>query len=447
MGKSLKIFAKTSAALLALASAVASAIAPTTASFAGDAWSITGYAKTYAIYQDAPDVELDGEPLFEDIWQSQNALRLMLSGDVTRNIALEVHYEIKPVFSSKPWQDVTSGDTLTTFGASSYRIGDLNAAIQDDEKVQILQNLDRANLQLSFSPGDLTLGRQTISFGAARFVSPTDIFQPFAPSTLDQEYRLGVDAVRWQGTLGGLTEYDLGLVANNEGPGEDLVGYARIKTSLRGNDLEAIVIARDGITTLGVGWERALGSFGFWAEAAYTASKVDDPPVFPSLLEAIESEFGGDYFRTSVGLDRALSDNTLAMIEYHHSSFGIDDPRQYQNLPLTRGFRSGGIYLVGKDYLIPSINWTATPLLNLSASAFVNLTDTSAFVRASGDYSLSENLYTDFGVHFGLGDATRYETTMTTIAPFPPTSYPQLVQKSEFGSFPTTAYISLRYYF
>lgn len=439
----MKISAKTSAAILGLAGAVA----PVTPSFADDAWSVTGYAKTYAVYQDAPDIELDGEPLFEDIWQSQNALRLMLAGDVTENVALELHYEIKPVFYSKPWQAVTSGGTLTTFGASSYRIGDLNAAIQDDEKVQILQNLDRANLQFSFGAGDLTIGRQTISFGAARFVSPTDIFQPFAPSTLDQEYRTGVDAVRWQGTLGGLTEYDLGLVANNEGPGEETVGYARIKTSLRGNDLEAVVIARDGLTTFGAGWERALGSFGFWAEAAYTASKVDDVPVFFSLLTAIESEFGGDYFRISAGLDRALSDNTLAMIEYHHSSFGIDDPQQYQNLPLTRGFQSGGIYLVGKDYLIPSISWTATPLLNLSASAFVNLTDTSAFVRASGDYSLSENLYTDFGVFFGAGDATRYETVTISLPSLPPFPYPQLVQGSEFGAFPTTAYISLRYYF
>lgn len=440
-GKSLKIFAKTSAAILGLAGAVV----PVTPSFADDAWSFTGYAKTYAVYHDAPDIKLDGTPLYEDISQSQNALRLMLAGDVTENVALELHYEIKPVFSSKPWEGVTSGGALTTLGASSYRIGDLNAAIQDDEKLQILQNLDRLNLQFSFDPGDLTIGRQAVSFGAARFVSPVDIFQPFAPSTLDQEYRPGVDAIRWQGTLGGLTEYDLGLVANNEGPGEETIGYARIKTSLSGNDLEAVVIVRDGLTTFGAGWERALGLFGFWAEAAYTTSKVDYPSS--GLFPLPEIEFKENYYRVSVGLDRALSDNTLAMIEYHHSSFGTDDPQQYQNLPLTQGFQSGGIYLVGKDYVIPSFNWTATPLLNLSTSAFVNLTDSSAFVRASGDYSLTENLYTDFGVFFGAGDATHFET-VTIVFPFsPPLSYPQLVQGSEFGSFPTTAYISLRYYF
>lgn len=437
----MKISAKTSAAILWLASAVA----PTTPSLADDAWSVTGYAKSYAVYQNAPDIELDGTPLYEDIWQSQNALRLMLAGDVTENIALELHYEIKPVFYSKAWEGGTSGGALTTLGASSYRIGDLNAALQDDEKIQILQNLDRANLQVSFDPGDLTIGRQTISFGAARFVSPTDIFRPFAPATLDQEYRPGVDAVRWQGTLGGLTEYDLGLVANNEGPGEELVGYARIKTSLSGNDLEAVVIARDGITTLGAGWERALGSFGFWAEAAYTASEATNESVF--FLPTLGTELEENYFRFSTGLDRALSDNVLAMIEYHHSSFGTDDLQRYQYLPLTGGFQSGGVYLVGKDYLIPSISWTATPLLNLSASAFVNLTDTSAFVRASGDYSLTENLYTDFGVHFGLGDATRHETIIISPPFSPPFPYPQLVQGSEFGSFPTTAYISLRYYF
>lgn len=442
----MKTFAKTSAAFLGLASAAAL----TTPSSANDdrdnrddTWSFSGYAKSYAIYQDAPNIELDGNPLSEDIWLSQNALRLMLAGGVTDHIAFELHYEIKPVFSSKAWENATSGSTLSTSGASSYRIGDLNTTVQRDEKLRILQNLDRLNLQFSFDPGDLTIGRQTISFGAARFVSPTDIFQPFAPSTLDQEYRPGVDAVRWLGTLGDLTEYDLGLVANNEGPGEAVIGYARIKTSLSGNDLEAVAILRNGVATFGAGWERALGMFGFWAEAAYTASTIDYPPYMPFPLPEIE--FKEDYFRLSVGLDRALSDNTLAMIEYHHSSFGTDDPEQYQNLSRTEGFQSGGIYLVGKDYLIPSISWTATPLLNLSASAFANLTDSSAFVRMSGDYSLSENLYTDFGIYFGVGDRTRLEAA-TLPAPFFFT-YTQFADGSEFGSFPTTAYMSLRYYF
>lgn len=443
MEKSLKTFAKTSAAFLGLACAAALTTPSSASDNQDDSWSFRGYAKSYAIYQGAPNIELDGEPLFEDIWLSQNALRLMLAGGVTDHIAFELHYEIKPVFFSKAREGASSGSTLSTLGASSYRIGDIRSEIHNDEKISILQNLDRLNLQFSFDPGDLTIGRQTISFGAARFVSPTDIFQPFAPSTLDKEYRPGVDAVRWQGTLGDLTEYDLGLVANNEGQPVDSTLYARIKTSLRGNDLEAVAILRDDIATFGAGWERALGMFGFWAEAAWTASTSDYPSYMPFPLPEIE--FEEDYFRLSVGLDRALSEHTLAMIEYHHSSFGTDDPEQYQNLSRTEGFQSGGIYLVGKDYLIPSISWTATPLLNLSASAFANLTDSSAFVRMSGDYSLSENLYTDFGIYFGLGDGTRLEAA-TLPAPFFFT-YTQFVDGSEFGSFPTTAYMSLRYYF
>ena len=132
-----------------------------------------------------------------------------------------------------------------------------------------------------------------------------------------------------------------------------------------------------------------------------------------------------------------LTETIFAMVEYHHSSFGTDDPAQYQNFTLTEGFRSGGIYLVGQDYLMPSVSWTATPLLGLSTSAFINLSDSSAFLRLSGEFNISDNLYTDFGVFLGAGGGTTMETLVV----------PQITKGSEFGAVPAKAWVSLRYYF
>lgn len=421
------MFVKTSiAALLALTS--------TAPVFAEDNWVLSGYAKSYLRYQDQADITLDGAPITDDFWQSQNALRLMLAGDLAENVSLEAHYEITPgawLFGAE--RSDGFGSSMVP-GASSYRFDDLNTEVHSDIDGLITQNLDRLNIRFSLDAGDLTMGRQTISFGSARFVSPTDIFQPFVPSTLNTEYRPGVDAIRWLGSLGDLAEYDLGVVANEGGEPDGVVAYGRIRASLSGNDLEAVVIHRDDMVILGGGWERALGLFGFWTEIAHTMSQVEYPDI---VLIGPAIDYPSDYTRFSIGLDRALSENIFAMVEYHHSSFGTDDPTQYQNFALTEGVRSGGVYLVGRDYLISSVSWTATPLLGLAASAFVNLTDNSAFVTLSGNYSLSDNLYTDFGVQVGAGEGTTMETLIV----------PRITDGTEFGSFPTTAFVSLRYYF
>jgi hypothetical protein len=428
------MFAKTrtlASALLLLSGAASPAFGP---AFADDKWSLGGYAKSYLVYQEAPDATLDGMALGQDYWQSQNALRLMLAGDVAENVELELHYEIRPqVWFDDEARRNTPGDALAP-GLSTYRYDDLDPEIRSDPDTLVTHNLDRLNFRFSLDPGDLTIGRQTISFGSARFVSPTDIFQPFGPGALDTEYRSGVDAIRWLGTLGDLSEYDIGVVANKGGVPGGVVTYARIRASLRGNDLEATVIHRDGMVILGGGWERALGLFGFWSEIAHTFSEAEYPQVAP-VGPAID--YPSDYTRFSIGLDRALTQNIFAMAEYHHSSFGTDDPAQYQNFTLTEGFRSGGIYLVGQDYLMPSLSWTVTPLLGLGASAFVNLSDSSAFLRVSGEFSISDNLYTDFGVFFGVGEATKIETLVV----------PQIIRGSEFGAVATKAWVSLRYYF
>lgn len=414
------MFAKTSiAALLMLALA--------SPAQAADNWVLSGYAKSYFRHQGEADVTLDGAAVTEDFWQSQNALRLMLAGDLGQNVSLELHYEITPTAWLDGAQRNDGPGSSIIPGASSYRYDDLGSEVHSGIDGLITQNLDRLNIRFSLDTGDLTVGRQTISFGSARFVSPTDIFRPFLPSTLNTEYRPGVDAIRWLGSLGDLAEYDIGVVANEGGEPEGLITYSRIKASLSGNDLEATIIHRDDMLIIGGGWERALGLFGFWAEIAHTMSEVEQPAI----------DYPSDYTRVSIGLDRALSENIFAMVEYHHSSFGTGDPAQYQNFALTEGARSGGIYLVGRNYLIPSVSWTVTPLLGLNASAFVNLTDSSAFMTLSGNYSLSDNLYTDFGVQVGAGDGTKMETLIV----------PQIIDGTEFGSFPTTAFVSLRYYF
>ncbi len=345
----------------------------------------------------------------------------MWGGDIADDASLEFHYEIKPIYSSQEFGAGFTGlDATTTTGASQYRLADINISMESDNGERVLlQNLDRFNLRFDLGKADITIGRQAISFGSARFVSPTDIFEPFMISTLDKEYRVGVDAVRYQASLGAFSEVDLGLVIGHEGRADASAIYGRYKTSISGNDLEGTVILRDQFTLVGGGIERAIFDFGFWSEVAFVTSKNES-----------------DYFRGSIGIDHSIGETGLFMIEYHHSTAGAKSPGEYLDLYQTEPLENGGVYLLGRNYIIPSVSLTATPLLGLSASVFINIDDESTFFRAGGEYNLSDNLYTDFGVFVGIGDNSRMVPAL-----------PPIDVGSEFGDFPFMAYASLRYYF
>ena len=157
--------------------------------------NLSGYVKSYNIRQDKIDV-----PPFVSAasFQTQNSLRLTLEGfGQTAGVdsVWQLHYEVSPIVSSA--NSVIDNNTLAGTDGS-YRFSDIRSTIgAESPKRRIQQNLDRFNLQLNFESGDLTIGRQAISFGAARFINPTDVFIPFDVRTFNTEYRTGIDAVRF----------------------------------------------------------------------------------------------------------------------------------------------------------------------------------------------------------------------------------------------------------
>lgn len=400
-------------------------------------FNYTGYIKSYALGQDGIEVDYsginssgtDGDSFSTDSsFQSQNSLRLMGSYLSEDSGYFEIHYEAQPLYFSNNINDTSPdknsasgiGSTLNT-GSNRFRYKDLDPVLSEHgDHVVVLQNLDRFNYQLATENGDLTIGRQVISFGSARFINPTDIFLPFVLQTLNQEYRVGIDAIRYQVDLDGFTILDSGLIIGEDGKNENSAAFFRGKTSLEGNDLEAMYIQLDNAWLAGGGIERALGDFGFWLETAYMNNNADD----------INS-----YWRHSVGSDFALDDNIIVMMEYHYNGAGSQDASDYIDILQLQPYERGGVYLLGQNYLIPAISWVASPLVSISASSFFNLDDQSAFISLTAEVSWSDNLYSDFGSQMSLGDNPSINSSG------------ELDLSSEFGSYPLSLYASLRYYF
>ena len=385
-------------------------------------YDFKAYLKSYALVQDGIEIKNDPAGLDKTTAQSQNSLRLMAGYFSDNGGSFEIHYELQPIYYSDPALLAFSGGNSSTLtvGSNPYRYSDLDPILKEyGDKVIVLQNLDRLNYRYSNELGDLTVGRQVVSFGSARFVNPTDIFVPFSIQTLNQEYRVGIDALRFEADMGDFAVLDVGLIIGEDGKSENRAAFVRGKNSLQGNDIEALMIHTDAAWLVGGGIERALADFGFWFETAYAiVDKADN------------------YWRSSTGLDYSFSDNVIGMLEYHHNGAGSGEPDDYADLLAQQPYKKGGVYLLGEHYLIPALSWVMTPLINFTASGFLNLSDSSVFLNLAVDVSWSDNLYSDFGSFITVGDGFIYLPEQQ-----------ELNFGSEFGGYPFSLYASLKYYF
>lgn len=378
--------------------------------------TLRGYLKSYVISQQG----IDNALLHADqTWQSESSLRLMWQGGSTStssiNYAWELHYQVNPIFSNQLVEAVNFQSTPP----ANYRLTDIDPLLIDEARRPVLQNLDRLNIQLQFDQGDLTIGRQAITFGSARIINPTDVFLPYNVTALNTEYRIGVDAIRYQKPLGQLGELDMGFIFGKDGHADSSAAFIHGKANLAGTDLEFAAMRYANQTLLGAGMQSALGSLGFWLETAVV---------------------NGDrrYWRTSTGVDYAFTESMFGMVEYHYNGAGAADSRHYLSTAQTSAYQVGGVFLLGQHYLIPSLSFQATPLTTLGLQAIVNLKDKSSFWSISATHNVLDDLYLGLGYYHFIGKPPVANQT----TPFEPGYL-----AAEYGTSPDAVYAQLSYYF
>ena len=372
--------------------------------------NISGYLKSFVVAQD----QLDNPVFqFDKNYQSQNSARIMLDG-FSGSITWQLHYELSPVFVSKAL--ATERPTFNVVG-DNYRLTDPDAnLLDDDNKTQLYQNLDRLNFQVQMDAGDLTIGRQAISFGSARIINPTDIFLPFDVRTFNTEYRNGVDALRFQRPWGDLGEIDIGVVLGKDAKSENSAAFLQLRTNHSGTDYHLAIIEFAEQQLFGLGLQTAIWDLGFWLEAAYVNGDEN-------------------YLRLSTGVDYSFSERTFVQIEYHYNGAGSNDHNDYLSNLSATPYQRGGVFLLGENYIMPSFTVQLSSLWFVATQVIYNLDDNSAFLSVSAEYNIAENFYMDFGYYHFSGD----EFSLTE------TGLPKL--DSEYGSNPSTLFASIRYYF
>lgn len=339
------------------------------------ALSLAGYAKSYG------QIDQQGQQ------QLFIPIRVMANYQTDHqgvNANYQLHYGLTPMVTNKGFSDAF-------VATENFRVSDPSVILTEpNDHTRVLHNLDRFNVQYQLNQAELTLGRQVVSFGLARFINPTDIVKPYGLLTLDQEYRVGVDGISFRKYLADFSVLNVGWVSMAGGKG----WFVKAKHTLDRVDMEWLGFDLPNGSLLGLSVQTSFQNHSIWFESATMLAK--------------EQAFK-DYNRTSLGMDMGLLTDSLLSLELHYNQAGSSQTAHYLETVNSLAYQNYGVSLLGQHYVLAAFNYTLNPLWTVAISGYGNLDDHSALLNVLASTSWSDDWYSDVSVDYAASNDTANE--------------------------------------
>lgn len=365
----------------------------------GETVDFSGYIKNYfSLSEFAPEKSSRG--------MNTNAAYLKIRFIPNGHLSFNASYKLSMSASDPYFADYFMSDDL------SYRVTDFKSSIYppENEKVKaffINHNIDRLYVSLKTKKFDVYAGRQAISWGMSRFVSPTDVLAKTSFFDVDREEFRGADAVLARFPCG-TGELTAGSVFGSNFSGKNSVHYIKTRIALRGFDTEILAAQAKEDFLAGFSFSCPFKGALIWFENA--------------------CHFSLKGFNSSAGFDYYFPGGLYIFFEYYFNSFGENSAENYHLNSVKTAYEKNFIYLQAKNYLSFGFNRQINPLVSMSMKSSLNVCDVSLFVLFSSEMNLRENVYIEVGYATGvsLNSASRI---------------------SEYGNYGKMAFASSVFYF
>ena len=323
---------------------------------------ISGYLLTAPLF--------NGATLFSPS-NASNFNRFRLSVDPSAGpFSFEAAYEHAVTFQQHPAQlgfgltGLQSGAEWWDLGGTITPSGQRNALWQ--------HRFDRLNIGWSPTGSiEVRVGRQAISWGTTRFLTPADPFVPFIPADPLRLYRAGVDALRVRAYPSPLSEIDFVVRPSRSAAGEELTALLRGLTTWRNWEIS--------------GWGGSL--YGDTAGAIGLAGGIRPWAV---RAEAVVRDYDGTVVgRGTIGVDRlfVIGSRTLTFLwEYQRDGLGAIAPEDFFRVLLSQEASRGEFQLYGRDETMLSVGYEVSPQWSVSVLGLHNLNDGSTLLGPSVGY-------------------------------------------------------------
>jgi hypothetical protein len=374
---------------------------------------------------------------------SQTITRLTAAGKPTQSLSYEIHLVQDLTFSTEKISggSLLGSDNTNTDHVFRYRVLDASWNVLEQDRSLSTITFDRFNAKTSFGWGDVTVGRQAITFGKTYFWNPLDVFYPLGASQFDRDYKPGVDAVK--------VDIPLGLYS-----GFTMVGAAgpRVKIGAGtgvGNDPQDA--SWYGAALLGrlfadvAGWDFSLQGgkvFGGWQVGAGVVGDVGPVQVRSELVQFValssdplpsplQGNLMEDSFQGVVGLGHRFENSLSLDFEYFYN--GAGDPDNLNAALVRMGF--GSSLQMSRHLAGLVARYEFSPLVIGELGAIVSLSDGSLQLQPLVIISLSNEMDLLIGATLNFGKQPEMGSGATADI------------QSEFGTAPTFFFAEWKYYF
>ncbi len=262
----------------------------------------------------------------------------------------------------QPW--LTMQKTISTGTTNGYGIGAYRAWIGvEDER------------------GVVRAGRQRIAWGTGKIWNPTDVLNPYQPTSIERDERRGVDALYGRAGIGTLGQAEFVWA------GEDTWIRQQMLGRVRGNF--------DGWDASLLGGKVAGSTGSFIVGGDFAGTLLDG--TLHGEWGAFHPEIRTPYWKAGLGYDytipsdtkfRALKDATF-VVEYYHAGNGSTNPANYNFAPVMAGTEVS----VAQNYFGATFSEDLHPLVKLDLVGLVNADDGSTFFFPSLTFNALNNLY------------------------------------------------------
>ena len=254
-------------------------------------------------------------------------------------------------------------------------------------------SLYRGTVALHHGPATLTLGRQRIGWGTARFWSPMDVFNPISPLQIESDERQGVDAALLELAAPGKLRWSLVYAPQN--------GFRRSSSAVRlgrtihNYDFDVMTGRFQQDWMVGADYAGQLRGAGLRGEVTYRWRHAQ--PTANAL-------------RVTLGADYAFPNTLYLVAEYFYNQGQPATPLKGVLDPSVLLRFSNEIFTLHRHFLSTGATYDLTPLWHASAYVVTDLAGPSAAVLPSIRHSLATNIDVTLGAQlFASSRGTEFD--------------------------------------
>jgi hypothetical protein len=334
------------------------------------------------------ELRLKNKTFFGDWAYAEAHYEAVLSGGDTRRkvSALE---QIYPAFSR-----YFSGTEMT----DDTRLMDLTGTIDDGDHYILYHRLDRLSLTLLPKWGTVRLGRQALTWGNGMLFNPMDLFNPFSPTDISRDYKVGDDMAWVQFAVENIGDFQFLYVPRRDAVSRDLewdsssiAGKLHITAGTAEFDIMAARHYKDYVA--------GLGAMGYLRDAAW---RLDATWTF------LDQDSDSDGFLSLVAnMDYSWvwrEKNFYGFAEFYYNGLGEKNyASAVANPDVSSRLARGEMFTLGKTYLSGEFHTELHPLFNVYLTVISNLRDPSGILQPRAVWDVAQNIQCMFGANLYCG--------------------------------------------